>query len=190
MLLPLLAGCGLLFDDKLFGRDEDEETDPDASSDSPSDSTPDTDASTTPPTDTDPRPCRGTAPQLGALSLYNAGLVPGEEGDEIGLGVEIEVADPDGDLSVVTVGLWIDSRVDGSVNTSYHPIEMPDLVLGDDCLTASAVARVALPIGELDLEYDTHYEIAARIEDAHGTFSEVLVGDGFSPTASGADGGP
>lgn len=186
-LLMVLAGCGLIFkDNEDEDEDEDEETDADTDTDSDTDSDTPTDTGT----DTDPAPCRGTNPRINTVILSNAGMVPGEEGDELGLRVTADAVDADGDLSVVELRVWIDTRVDGSVNSEYRPIEFPAQNLGDDCMVPRGSVAVDLAIGAFDLEFDTHYEVGAQVVDAHGGVSDVVIGDGYTPMANGQDGGP
>lgn len=136
--------------------------------------------------------CDANAPVIESFTLFNGGLYTFEDTEWPSLIAEASISDADKDLELVRMDVWFDDVVDGEVDTSGEaqlagaPYSQEDY---DPCTLGTSTYRLRFAITGNTFLFDTQYEFAGVVYDAHATPSEVAIASGWTPTQSGEDGG-
>lgn len=134
--------------------------------------------------------CGGTAPVITDVQCSASGLKVYEGDTELPtllMGIYFE--DEDQDLSAVSVELYADETVDGTVSTS-SPLFQPVQVTLDEeeCVTPEQGVNLTVFINGVDVRYNRIYEWAVVVRDANDTASEPFLLECISPYENGQEG--
>lgn len=135
--------------------------------------------------------CNGTAPVLESVTLGNAGIVTGDDGDLPGLLISLHVTDVDGDVHRLSADIWYDDQIDGVVDVAVPAALTTGYYLSDDdpCEVFTIDFNVAVGVNGTSMTYNTQYEVAAVVLDDAGLASAPGLGMGYTPNSDGTDGG-
>jgi hypothetical protein len=153
------------------------------------------DTSTAPPLDTDTAAdeCTGHAPVVTEVTAVNGGMRTFEGTSLPSFLITVTATDEDLDLDRMTINLWWDTTVDGTVSIERTPdVTGSPIVIRDlPCGVSQGSSGLYLPMQSGGaLEFATQYEVAGVAIDAHGTTSEAAgIGSGWTPNEDGSDGG-
>ena len=126
--------------------------------------------------------CEGTAPVINELLVAAGDPITTDGGTFPSIVVQAEIEDDDRDLHTVSMDLWYDTVVDGSVDQSGEAIAAsPYQVDEDPCETGLTTYGLQIGVDGVNFEYDTAYEFLAVAYDAHQTASAAVVADGVTP---------
>ncbi len=135
--------------------------------------------------------CSGTAPTITDLTVYEGDPTTDDEGNPIpALYFDTTFSDADGDAHIVTIVVWVDTVVDGTVDESASPLSEAgpvqltlDGVSIPECEGEGGRVIFALGITGRGLSYDTEYEFAVAVADASGMVSSSVVVGATTPSA-------
>ncbi len=135
--------------------------------------------------------CDGTEPVLESVSLGNAGMVTGDDGDMPGFAIGLHITDADGDLHRVAADIWFDDVLDGAVDATGEPQLFADYFDTNEeaCTVFNLDFSLAVGVNGTDLAYNTAYEVVAVVIDDAGLRSNSALGMGYTPNEDGSDGG-
>ncbi len=138
------------------------------------------------PEDTAPVICDGTDPVLADLTVapYD-GLYSFEGQDSPALTVSAAATDDDGDISELTLELWWDDVVDGSVDTSGDATSTTYQFSQDPCEGFANNLGLIFEVDGNRFDYATPYEFAGVVTDEAGLVSAIVVASGVSPNEDG-----
>lgn len=157
----------------------------DSANDSGGDSASDTD------TATDTGNCSGAAPTIDDFTVSEGDPVTPEGSDTPQPTVlfTIEFSDDDGDAHVISLDMWYDTTIDGTVDvTEAAPQGFSDAALRDSegntverCGGHGTTMKFAVGVTGHDFEYSTEYEFAVVLYDNSGMGSDVAIATGATP---------
>jgi hypothetical protein len=143
-------------------------------------------------TDTGPA-CGGVAPVVTDVTISNDGIKTYEtsEGnvDYPTSLLEFNVTDADLDIHDLTFTVWVDTTLDGVVDTSGAGMAAAFDGAEDACTVGERNMRLGIPV-DGSPTVDTLYEWAVVATDDAGYPSAPAIGVGYTPKADGTDGGP
>ncbi len=136
-------------------------------------------------------PCHGTAPVIDAFTVDEGTPIADSGGGDTQSAVvlRIDFSDPDGDAQVVSVDLWRDEQINGSVNIA-GPADttVADLALvGDDdellveCAAVGGTVWVREGVTGEPLAFGMTYDFAVVLYDAAGLASEPAYATATTP---------
>lgn len=129
--------------------------------------------------------CSGAAPVIDAFTIEEGDVITNEDGQEQpSLNITVEFEDDDWDLNTVTMNVWFDDTVDGSVDTTGDaPISTGEYQMEDGtCSVSGGSFTLAQGIVGDPLAYDTEYEFGAVIVDQHGLESDPAITSATTPS--------
>lgn len=136
--------------------------------------------------------CSGTAPTVTEFDVSEGDPVEGEGGEDPQPTVLLTVsfADDDGDAHVVSMDIWYDDTIDGTVDTSgkakanVAPTAMQDSDGNpeEECAGKEGTLGLRLGVSGGSLEYDTEYDFAVVVYDNAKMASEPAFATGLTPS--------
>jgi len=122
------------------------------------------------------------APVIVLFSIADGGLHDFGEGEVPSLKATLSVTD-DVDHSDLSGDLWLDSQVDGTVDTSGDGVELSLSISDETCLNGALDADLSfyLSVGG-SLAYDTTYEFGFVVYDDAGNASAIAVVSTTTPS--------
>ena len=135
--------------------------------------------------------CSGTPPVITSLVFENLGMYEFEGGDQPAFKVTASFTDADADLTTVSMHLWSDVVVDGTVDTNgeYEGGD-PYLFTDRECMASSRSYGLAFGVTSSSWGFATEYEFAATVLDVNDEESEPAITSGWTPNSDGSDGTP
>lgn len=138
--------------------------------------------------DSEDVPCNGHDPVAQTLVVGNGGIVQFDEGPYPTVALEVQTHDDDGNLNYVTLEFWWDATIDEAVDTSAGAmVSQTQTITSAPCLSTDQTPSLLIQVGT-GLEYNTLYDFAARVTDAEGEVSNVVVASGSTPRENGLSG--
>lgn len=133
----------------------------------------------------------GTPPTISNLTLENTGMAVYEDDQEFPtLTIWADVADDDQDLHSYRYDVYYDATVDGEVEAGDdNDFNTTGTLSNTDCGAPSGTVGLKIFLAGGGVEYNSLYEWGATVTDATGLVSEMTTTSGYTPTATGADGG-
>lgn len=134
----------------------------------------------------------GTPPVIVSMELENTGVQRFENDEYPTITVWVEAEDEDWDLASYKLSVYYDDVVDGTVEQSSENGFSNSGTLSDDgdCTAPGGTVGIQIGISGAGIEYDTLTEFGAVVTDGNGLTSELGTVSGYTPTATGEDGGP
>lgn len=133
----------------------------------------------------------GTPPVISEVTLENSGIARYENDDWPTLTIWVSVSDEDWDINSYKLDLSFDDTVDGTVvPTSDNSFESLGTLADEACGASQGKVGLQVFLTGGGLAYNTLYEWGAVVTDANGFSSDMFTASGYTPTESGADGGP
>lgn len=136
--------------------------------------------------------CTSVPPEIDDISTRNGGQITGEGGDpDWSIRVDVHFVDMDMDVDVADIHYWWDATVDGTVDTSgaanYETGPFKIDTDGEPCRVSGGSYGTLFGVrGRYD--YNTVYDFAITVTDAHGLESEPAFVTGVTPKEDGSDG--
>jgi len=137
--------------------------------------------------DTDDLECGGTPPVVTSVQCEAAGLLEYEPGSSLPtLLFSIEVTDEDRDLENMSVELYFDDEVNGTVSTTESPYT-PSIVTIDstECVTPASGVNLTVFVSGVDPRFNTLYEWSIVVRDANDTAAEPFIIECITPFENG-----
>jgi hypothetical protein len=125
----------------------------------------------------DTEDCGGTDPVMDEFALSQTTYdFNGPNSADPAIQMSMSFHDDDGDLHDLTIEIFVDTVVDGSLDTSGgYDFYAAGTGIGADCTVDSLTGiNLVLSVGN-QLDYSTEYEIGARVVDANGDISNLLI---------------
>ena len=138
-------------------------------------------------TDTDELTCGGTPPVITSVQCEAAGLLEYEPGSSLPtLLFSVDVTDEDQDLENMTVELYFDDEVDGTVSTTDSPYS-PSIVTIDstECVTPESGVNLTVFVSGVDPRYNLNYEWSIVVRDANDIAAEPFILECITPQENG-----
>lgn len=135
--------------------------------------------------------CNANAPVLTSVTINNGGLQTFDDGEHPTVGIEMQVEDDDGDLDVLSMYVWFDAVVDGTVDVSGEaPLAVEAWLFDgvDECTKFTAGLTLKPEVSGGMFEYNARYEFAVVAKDHHQVASAPMVADGVTPQEDGSNG--
>jgi hypothetical protein len=129
--------------------------------------------------------CSGTSPEIHDVSTGTDTITAEDGTEQATITFTIEVEDDDADLAPVTIDLFWDATVDGTVDTvegDAWPGEPYQDSSWEECAVQSLTITSAYGVTGSPLDGDTTYEFAVVVTDAAGLASEPYVLEATTPT--------
>lgn len=138
--------------------------------------------------DSEDVPCNGHNPVAVELLVGNGGIQQFDEGPYPTVSLEVPTTDEDGNLNYVTLEFWWDATIDDAVDTSASAqVTQTQTITSAPCLSTEQTPSLLIQVGT-GLQYNTLYDFAARVTDAEGEASNVVVASGSTPRENGLAG--
>lgn len=128
--------------------------------------------------------CNLTAPVITDFVVGDGGIIDDpDQGKQQSVKFEVSIDDEDGDLDVLTLKVWYDEAVDGTVDTSGAPAveTAPYQVRDEPCNVYSADFSLRWGVTGSALDFATTYDFAAVALDSHGAASAPAFATGTTP---------
>lgn len=135
--------------------------------------------------------CGGRAPVIEGFDVEDGGaVVDPDSGDEVpALELIVDASDPDGDLDVVQLRVWVDAHPDGDVQLDSSPdIELSRTQMLDadgdpatPCATDEMTLVLWVAVDGRTFDYSTRYDWAVELADASGMWSAPVVTTATTP---------
>ena len=139
--------------------------------------------------------CSSEPPTIDTLTVTNGGTITGEGGDpQPSVEVDVTFFDNDLDVDVINMRFWWDTPADGAVDTTgaaghetgAYKID-PD---GEPCHVSGGTLQQRFGVTGTTFEFNTWYDFAVTVTDAHELTSAVATASGVTPKEDGSDGDP
>lgn len=139
--------------------------------------------------DTGEAGCEGTPPDITGMTVGEGNVIEDENGNpQPSVRISVEFEDVDGDAHAISMDLWWDETVDGSVDTSGAAnASLPSTALTndgepvDECEGFGGTLNVDMGVTGSDLQFSTQYDFAAVVIDANGYASAPGIASGTTP---------
>lgn len=134
--------------------------------------------------------CGGTAPVITSVTCENGGLAEYEQGQELPtLLFRTDVTDADADLENMTVSLYFDDTIDGSVSTAESVYG--DTIIPIDtttCVNDAAGFVLTVFVNGVSPVFNTAYEWSVVVRDANDVAAEPFIVECITPYENGDTG--
>lgn len=138
--------------------------------------------------DSEDVPCNGHNPEALSLTVGNGGIQQFDEGPYPTVSLAVETHDEDGNLNYVTLEFWWDAEIDGEVDSAGSAeVSQTQTITSAPCESTDQTPALLIQVGT-GLAYNTLYDFAARVTDAEGELSNVVVASGSTPRENGLSG--
>lgn len=129
--------------------------------------------------------CNANAPVIDGVTVKDGGIIDDpDQGEQQSIQFDVAISDEDGDLDVLSLRIWYDDALDGTVDTSGDPAveSLPYAIRDEPCNVFGADFSLRWGVTGNPLDFGATYDFAVVAVDSHGVPSAPGFATGTTPT--------